>query len=181
MFAFCLRSVSPQYLISRARGDAALQTGLVVEVSNISPSFARLNAPQTFILHLKGAYLWGSSQAIPIRPKSLLQPFTVDAFTVTCSPDSGPHSRPVSVMERHCLASPLSHILLLVTLSPGPSISVEMPLGLPGCPAAMGTAHSQLESLRSTSGEALRVAAVCIGCPALLSTENQEKMPSRLP
>lgn len=87
----------------------------------------------------------------------------MDSSKVTCSPDSG------DIQQNIVSCPPLSHAA---------SISVEMRVRLP---AALGTPHSQLESLRSSSGVALWVVAVCVRSPALLSVESQEKMPSHLP
>lgn len=95
--------------------------------------------------------------------QGLPQLFTVDSCKVTCFPDSGD-------IQQDIVSCPsLSHAV---------SISVKMLVGLP---AALETPHSQLESLRSSSGVALQVAAVCVRSPALRSMESQEKIPSHFP
>lgn len=146
----------------------------------VSPSFARLSAPQMLVLHpviaVKSACLWGSSQATPGACCTLslwmqaqaLAPQTVGHIH---SPWSGTALLPACLTS--LVTPPLSHAVSQ------PSTSVEKLVGLPQCPAVPGTPHSQLESLRGTSGEALGVVAICIRC--LLSTESEGKMPSRLP
>lgn len=145
-----------------------MQTGIVVKVSL---SFARLSVPQIFGLHPKGACLWGSFQAIPVCPRDLLQLFTMGACTVT--PHTDDHIHVLFLAQREALpcfplvlCPPISHALSW------PSTSMEMLVGFPGCPVALGTPHPQLEILSSTSGEALWVTALCIKCPALLSAES---------
>lgn len=101
----------------------------------------QFGAPQTFVLHpktaLKGACLCGSSLPVAVCPRGLLQLFTVNACTATCSLDSGPHSCSVSVMERPCLASPLFHVLL-VMLSLGQASQLRCFMGSLGIPQCRG-------------------------------------------